>query len=288
MEQQFVDVYGLKMHYRSCGHGPVMLFLHGMPTSSYLWRKILPSLGSDYRCIAPDLMGMGRSDKPADIAYTIDDHIRYIHGFIEALGLKDITIVMHAWGSVIGFEYARQYASNVAGLVFYESHFKSAYRSEELSLPIAEFLSMIKTQDNIYQKVVDENFLVDNFIHAGMMNTLSPEELEEYTAPFIEKAHRKVLLQYVNELPFGKKANRVIDIVEGYTQFLQTSEIPKLLLYSIPGFSTSVSSIAWAQEHLRNITVRDIGTGLHFAQETNPEAFTKAISAWQKTVISST
>ena len=120
------------------------------------------------------------------------------------------------------------------------------------------------------------------------MNTLSPEELEEYTAPFIEKAHRKVLLQYVNELPFGKKANRVIDIVEGYTQFLQTSEIPKLLLYSIPGFSTSVSSIAWAQEHLRNITVRDIGTGLHFAQETNPEAFTKAISAWQKTVISST
>src|SRR3990167_5015514 len=114
----FVSVKGSKMHYIQAGAGDPMLFLHGMPTSSYLWRNILPALADRALCIAPDLIGMGASGKP-DIDYTVFDHIEYIEGFIQALALRNITLVLHGWGSVIGLDYARRHAHNVRGIAFY-------------------------------------------------------------------------------------------------------------------------------------------------------------------------
>ena len=285
IQSNFLSVYDVNMHYRSAGHGSTMLFLHGMPTSSFLWRKVIAQLSHSHYCVAPDLIGMGASEKPTNIAYTIDDHIRFIHGFIKTLNLKNITLVMHAWGSIIGFEYARLYPENVAGIVFYESHFKPSYQGDDLSLPIAEYMTMLKAEEDIYKKVIEENILLKTFMHAGMMHALTDEEMAIYTKPFSTPESRHVLLQYVNELPFGKKNNRVIDIVDTYSKFLQESTIPKLLLYSIPGFSTSIGSISWARQHMPNLLIKDIGTGLHFAQETSPEAFANTIIAWEKTAL---
>lgn len=118
----FIDVHGAKMHYLESGAGRPILFLHGIPTSSYLWRNVIPQLSSLGRCIAPDLIGFGQSARP-NIPYTVFDHIKYIEGFIEALNLKRITLVMHGWGSVIGLDYAMRHEKNCRGLVFYEAFY---------------------------------------------------------------------------------------------------------------------------------------------------------------------
>ncbi len=120
-ESRFVTVRGSRMHYVEQGEGDPILFLHGNPTSSYLWRNIIPHVSGLGRCIAPDLIGMGKSDKP-DIGYRFFDHVSYLEGFIEALGLENITLVIHDWGSGLGFHYARRHADNVKGLAFMEAY----------------------------------------------------------------------------------------------------------------------------------------------------------------------
>src|SRR5579862_9022049 len=120
LPSKFIEVYGSKIQYVDVGEGRPILFLHGIPTSSYLWRNIIPHLSSLGRCIAPDLIGFGLSAKP-DIEYTIFDHIKYIEKFISLLNLKQVILIMHGWGSVIGFDYAMRHENNCKGLVFYEA-----------------------------------------------------------------------------------------------------------------------------------------------------------------------
>ena len=283
LSEKSITIDNTHIFYREMGSGDPIVFLHGIPTSSYLWRHIMPGLAPFGRCIAPDMIGMGQSGKP-DIAYTIDDHIYFIHRFIQSLNLKNITFVMHAWGSIIGFEYARLHLDTVKGLAFYESHIKTYQGDTDVSLPVAELISLMKQSDNLYDKVMEENAVLKNFLEAGMAGALSETDYAVYADPFQTVASRKVLLQYVNELPFGRRTSRVSSIIDQYNAFLQTSKIPKLLLYAIPGFTTSVGLIHWAREHLTNLSVVDIGDGMHFAQETNPERFSMCLQKWYKTL----
>jgi len=124
-ESKFVDINGSKMHYVDVGKGDPILFLHGQPTSSYLWRNVIPYLQKNGRCIAPDLIGMGKSGKP-DIAYTFDDHYDYLVKFIEKLNLKNITLVIHDWGSGLGFHYAKYHPNNIKGIAFMEALLKDS------------------------------------------------------------------------------------------------------------------------------------------------------------------
>ena len=276
-----VTIENTTIFYREIGHGDPIVFLHGIPTSSYLWRHIMPKMAAHGRCIAPDMIGMGQSGKPP-IAYTIDDHIYYIHQFIQALQLTNITIVMHAWGSIMGFEYARLHADNVKGLAFYESHIKTYQSNADIALPVAELVSLMKQSNNIYERVMHENAVLQNFLKAGMVGSLSDTDYAVYADPFKTVESRKVLLQYVNELPFGRRTSRVSTIIDQYSDFLQICKVPKLLLYAIPGFTTSVGTINWAREHVNNLTIMDIGDGLHFAQETNPDRFAACLEKWYK------
>ena len=114
-DSKYIEVLGSKMHYIDEGEGDPILLLHGNPTSSYLWRNIIPHLTPKARCIAPDLIGMGKSDKP-DIGYRFFDHVEYIEGFIEKMGLKNITLVIHDWGSGLGFHYAMRHEGNIKGI----------------------------------------------------------------------------------------------------------------------------------------------------------------------------
>ena len=282
MNGKFVEIFGSNIHYLEEGKGDPILFLHGIPTSSYVWRKVIPYLSSLGRCIAPDLIGFGRSDKP-DIAYTVQDHIKYIEKFIEILGLTRITLVMHAWGSVIGFDYAMHHENNCKGLVFYEA-FMRTMEPFDVALPLQEHLTLLDEQWRMDEFLIDGSAFVDRIMSPMMMTDLSEEEMENYKQPLLQKGSGKPLLQYIKECPRGENNSKINQLIEGYTNKLTRSSLPKLMLYSVPGFITTIATVMWAKEHLPNLEVADVGEELHLAQESNPQLIGETISAWLQAI----
>jgi haloalkane dehalogenase len=278
---KFLDVNGSKIHYLEAGENnkQVVLFLHGIPTSSYVWRNVIPLLETQYHCIAPDLIGMGASDKP-DIEYRIFEHIDYIEAFIEKMGLKDVVLVLHAWGSVVGFEYAHRHPGNVKGLAFYESHIRPVTEWNMLSLPVQQFAALLTRPGASYRAVVKQNYLVNRLLPKGVMRKLTPEEMDMYRAPFPTIESRKPLWQYIQDLPLGKGPDDVIKLIDSYSQWLQETDIEKLMIYAIPGFITTVETVAWARERLHNLKLVGLDDVLHLAQESIPEIFADALLNW--------
>lgn len=273
---KFVTIQGSKMHYLEAGSGDPILFLHGIPTSSYLWRKIIPHLATLGRCIALDLIGFGQSDKP-DINYSVFDHIHYLEKFIETLKLRDITLIMHGWGSVIGFDYAMKNERNCKGLVFYEAFLRSLEVDNELALPFQEQIATLQEEQN--ELTLNGISFVDRMIAPNMMATLSNDDLDHYRQPFKEKGTTKPILQYIKELP-GSNNSKVDKLIAEYTKKLTQSQLPKLLLYSVPGFIMTINTVMWAKNNLPNIEIIDVGEELHFAQESNPDLLGESISVW--------
>ncbi|MDR3491169.1 MAG: haloalkane dehalogenase [Gammaproteobacteria bacterium] len=271
----FIEVHGSKMHYTEEGAGNPILFLHGMPTSSFLWRNIIPVVSSLGRCIAVDLIGMGKSDKP-DIDYSFSDHVRYIEKFIEALNLKNLIIVMHGWGSVIGFDYAMRHENNCRGLVFYESYLQPLI-GKDISLPLQEQILSINHKNDD----TDIATVVNTMMKQGVMESISEDIMNHYTAPFSQKNAEKVLHQYAKELSQKTQLN---NFISSYSKKLMHSKLPKLMLYSVPGFITPMSTVIWAKENLSHIEIIDIGEELHFAQESNPTLMGEAMSVWLQSI----
>jgi haloalkane dehalogenase len=158
---KYIEVNGSKMHYVEAGEGNPILLLHGVPTSSYIWRNIIPHLAPLGRCIAPDLIGFGKSDKPS-IEYTIFDHINYIEAFIKQLNLKNLTLIMHGWGSVIGFHYAMSHEKNCSGLVFYEAFLRTLSTGDN-SLAFQEQVLEL-SNEGIYDAAVNGSIFVDKIL----------------------------------------------------------------------------------------------------------------------------
>lgn len=276
---KFVDVYGSKMHYIETGEGNPILFLHGIPTSSYVWRNIIPHLSTLGRCIAPDLIGFGKSDKP-NIEYSIFDHIKYIDKFIETLNLKSVTLVMHGWGSVIGFDYAMRHEKNCQGLVFYEAFLRSI-NGDDISLPYQEQLLALRDEQKIADIVTNGTAsFVDKIIPQQVMRQLSDEEMKYYREPFLQEAAGKPIMQYLKELPKGDGKSKVDELIENYSKKLTKSKLPKLMMYSVPGFITTIATIMWAKETMPNLEIVDIGEELHLAQESYPQLIGETISVW--------
>ncbi len=276
---KFIKVKGSKIHYLEQGEGDPILFLHGMPTSSYLWRNIIPKLSDQARCIAPDLIGMGQSDKP-DIDYRVFDHIQYMDGFIEALGLKNITMVLHGWGSVIGFDYAMRNELNVKALAFFESQIRPATDWNMLSLPVQQFSSLLRRPGASYRAIVKQNYLVNRLLSSGVVRELSAEILANYKAPFPTPETRKPLWQYIQDLPLGDGPKDVVDLMSRYSDWLLKTPLPKLMLYAVPGFITTIATVQWAKDHMANLTLECLDNVLHFAQESMPELFAEKLRKW--------
>lgn len=281
-----INVDGAKIHYLDEGVGHPILFLHGMPTSSYLWRNVIPHLTSKARCIAPDLIGMGKSDKP-DIAYTVYDHIHYIEQFINELQLNDYTLVLHGWGSVIGFDIASRQQKRVKGLAFYESHLRPTLDWKALSLPVQQLAAILDKPRLSYRAIVEENYLVRKLLPSGVVRTLTAKEMSSYDAPFKTPEDRKLLWQYIQELPLGHGKTEVTDLIEHYSKWLQKTKIPKLMMYAVPGFITTMDTVVWAKQHLSNLTLVEFRNALHFAQESMPDIFANELKQWYvKNIIS--
>lgn len=282
-ESKFVDVLDSTMHYIDQGNGDPMLFLHGVPTSSYMWRNIVPKLSEHARCIAPDLIGYGKSGKP-DIDYSIFDHIKYLEAFIEKLDLKNITLVLHGWGSIPGFHYAMNHPDNVKGIVFYESHVRATLNWDMLSLPVQQLASLFTSEEASYQAVMNDNFFINEALPSGVLRDLTAEEMRHYSEPFLTPESRKPLLRYVHELPVGNGPDDVVELIRDYSAKLKASPLPKLMFYAVPGFITTIDTVQWAQNNLSNLEVVDLGEAMHFAQETCPKLFSNELIEWYQSI----
>lgn len=277
-KSHFIDVKESFMHYLDEGNGDPVLFLHGNPTNGYLWRNIFPYLTSDARCIVPDLIGMGKSGKP-DISYRFEEHYRFLQTFIDTLELKNITLVLHDWGSALGFYYAKNHPEKIKKIAFMEvivrpwqwNNMKWNYRLgfKMLRTPlIGEFL--------IYRI----NAFLNIFLPKLILRKLSKEERQAYKAPFKKPSTRKPLLVWPREIPIQSKPRDVSKIVESYSEWLGKSTIPKLLIWAHPGAIINKNTVNYCLQHFKNLQTKYIGKGLHFIQEDHPQDIGESLREW--------
>ncbi len=280
-EPHYATVLGSKMHYVERGAGDPILFLHGNPTSSYLWRNIIPFLVPLGRCLAPDLIGMGKSDKP-DIDYRLADHIRYVDAFIEALDLKNLTLVVHDWGSALGFHYARRHEANVKGLAFMESIVAPAPGWDVFPKDMAGIFKAFRTEGVGWDLIVNKNVFVENVLPASIVRKLGDEEMNTYREPFRDPGSRKPVWRWPNEIPVAGEPADVAALVEAYRAWLTETKLPKLLIYAHPGALIMAPMVEWCKRNLKNLETVDLGPGVHFLQEDHPHEIGLALAAWYK------
>ncbi len=279
---KYIDVHGSKIHYIDEGEGSPILFLHGNPTSSYLWRNIIPHLTPYGRCIAPDLIGMGKSDKP-DIDYRFVDHSKYVEGFIEKMNLKDITFVIHDWGSALGFHYAMRHEDNTKGLAFMEAIIKIP-SWDEFPKDFKTGFKLFRTPVIGWLMIVGMNIFVEQILPKAIVRELTDEERDKYREPYKNFRDRKPIRQWPIEIPIDGSPADVTTIVESYNRKLQNSDLPKLLFYGNPGGIVTANMVSWCREHLKNLSTVNIGPGIHYLQEDNPHLIGKELAEWFKSL----
>ncbi len=279
-QSKFVEVHGSKMHYVEEGAGDPVLFLHGAPTSSYLWRNVIPHVSPLTRCIALDLIGMGKSDKP-DLEYRFVEHSRYVDGFIEALGLRNITFVIHDWGSALGFHYARRHEENVKGLAFMEAIVRP-FTWDELPEQARQMFQALRTPGVGEKMILEQNFMVEGLLPGAILRKLSDEEMDRYREPYPDPASRKPIWRWPNEIPIEGEPADVTEIVKAYSEWFGKSDVPKLLLYAQPGAIIREPLLEWCRNNMRNLKTVEIGPGAHFVQEDRPHEIGEAIAEWYR------
>lgn len=268
------------LHYQEAGVGDPIVFLHGNPTSSYLWRNVIPHVAPYGRCLAVDLIGMGRSGKPPS-AYRLRDHIAYIDAFIDALGLMNITFVMHDWGVAIGLHYLTRHPERVRAVAFMEGHLHPIDRWDDYDAGARALFGALRSAPSGRKMAIEENVLIEVVLPAGVRRTLSGEELAAYRAPFLEPQSREPLWRWPQEIPIAGQPTDVRDLVNEYRAYLAIAPHPKLLLHAQPGAVIGPVEVAWCKETLSNLTVVDLGAGIHFLPEDHPEAIGAALARWQ-------
>jgi haloalkane dehalogenase len=278
----YVDVFGSRMHYIDEGAGETILLLHGNPTWSYLWRNVIPHLTPHARCIAPDLIGYGRSDKP-DIEYRWFDHARYLEEFINQMGLKNITLVLHDQGSGLGFHYAMRHQNNIRAIAFFEAIVRP-YPWDEFSTPdFREIFRKFRSGGvggEGWKLIVDQNFFIEVLLPQAAGRPLTAQEMNYYREPFIEPRSRLPVWRFPRETPIGGEPADVWTAVSEYSRRLQDSDLPKLMLYAEPGALLTSDNVNWCKRHIKNLSSVFLGPGSHFLQESCPHRIGNEITKW--------
>ena len=257
------------LHFRSSGAGPAVVFLHGNPTSSYLWRHVLPGI-IGYRLIAVDLIGMGDSDKP-DIAYRLTDHIAYVERFFDELGLRDAVVVAHDWGCAIALGLSQRRPELVGALALMEGHLRP--------LPdwaTVEVFRPIRAPGVGERMVLDENFFLDTLLPVAMPGV----DLSEYRRPYPDPVSRRPVLQWARQIPVAGDPPDVVDLLTAGWSALARRDIPKLLLYATPGAVIGPDVVRWAVATQPGLATVHLGDGIHFLPEERPHEVATALSDW--------
>jgi haloalkane dehalogenase len=282
LEKKMIEVLGKQMAVHDSGSGQSVVFLHGNPTSSYLWRNIIPHVSSQARCIAPDLIGHGDSDKLDDTSsgqYSFVQHREYLDGVLDALNLGDeIILVIHDWGSALGFDWANRHRDRVAGIVFMEAIVRPVTWEEwpNLARPIFQAFRSEAGEEMI----IGRNLFVEAVLPGSIIRNLSQPEIDEYRKPFVEPQHRRPTLTWPRQIPIDGEPADVVEIVQSYADWLSESPVPKLFINAEPGaiLTGPQRDFARSWPNLTEVTVK----GSHFIQEDSPDEIGQAINDWMK------
>ena len=274
-ERRRLAVLDSHMSYVEVGVGDPVVLLHGNPTSSYLWRNVIPQIDRQGRCLAPDLIGMGRSGKAAGGLYRLADHVRYLDAWFDALDLQRVTLVVHDWGSALGFHWARRHPDRIKALVYMEAIVRPVTWAEwpDAARKIFQALRSPGGEEMILAK----NVFVERILPASVLRGLTAEEMEHYREPFREPGEgRRPTLTWPREIPVEGEPADVTGLVQQYAAWLSRSPLPKLFINGNPG-----SILVGAQRefcrtwpNLQEVTVK----GSHFLQEDSPVEIGQAIA----------
>ena len=285
-QKKKIQVLDKKMAYVEIGKGAPIVFQHGNPTSSYLWRNIMPHLKNHGRCIAIDLIGMGDSDKLDNSGpdrYTFFEHRRYLDAALDALEINNnVTLVLHDWGSALGFDWANRHRDSIKGIAYMEA----------LTQPIDTWDEWPENARNIFQAlqspageelVLEKNIFVERILPSSILRDLTEKEMEQYRLPYTEPGEsRRPTLSWSRQIPVAGEPAEIVALVRDYGLWLAASDIPKLFINADPG-----SILIGAQREFcrrwpnqREVTV----AGAHFIQEDSPIEIGQAIADWVLTL----
>ena len=283
-EKKFIEVLGHQMAYVEMGdpNGRPIVFQHGNPTSSYLWRNIMPYAEKLGRCIAIDLIGMGDSDRLADSGperYTFAEHSTYFEAALTALGIeRDIILVIHDWGSALGFHYAAHHPQNVSGICYMEG----------IVMPVPSWDDWPENARGIFQGfrseageeiVLEKNVFVERVLPGSVIRGLSDEEMAVYRAPFTEAGEtRRPTLTWPRQIPIAGEPPEMVALTNAYAEFMAGSDMPKLFINAEPGsiLTGKMRDFCRTWKNQTEVTV----SGTHFIQEDSPDEIGQALAAW--------
>jgi haloalkane dehalogenase len=277
-----IRVLDTEISYVDVGSGDPIVFLHGNPTSSYLWRNIIPYLSSLGRCLAPDLVGMGQSGESAARAYRFVDQARYLDAWFEAVGLTSgVTLVLHNWGSALGFYRVFRHPEQVKAIAYMEAILQPRRWADFPNGRDTMFRAMRSEQGE--RLVLDENFFIETVLPKSIIRQLSEQEMDAYRAPFRDREARLPLLIWPRELPIEGEPADVVAIVTKYGEWLSKSSLPKLFISAEPGAILVGRALEFCRRwpNQREVKV----PGIHFIQEDSPEEIGAALQNFVREVM---
>lgn len=286
-ETQFETVKGRRMAYVEMGDpdGDPIVFLHGNPTSSYLWRNIMPYVTGLGRCIAPDLIGMGESEKLPDSGpdrYRYPEHREYLFALLDQLGVdENVTLVIHDWGSALGFDWANQHRDAVKAIAYMEALVRPLTWDDWPDAATPPFQAMRSPAGE--EMVLEKNFFIEKILPASIVRDLSEEEMNAYRRPFAEPGEaRRPTLSWPRCIPLDGEPADVTKVIADYASWLETADVPKLFIDADPGIILTGAQRDYCRSwpHQSEVRVK----GLHFIQEDSPDEIGQALADWLKTV----
>jgi haloalkane dehalogenase len=275
-----VNVLGSTMAYREAGdhEAPVALFLHGNPTSSYIWRNILPLVAPVAHCIAPDLIGFGQSGKP-HIEYRFADHVRYLDGFLDRAGIQSAFVIAHDWGTALAFHLAARRPEIIRGLAFME-FIRPMPTWKDFHEAAIETFQKFRTPEVGEEMVLEGNAFVERVLPSAIVRKLTDEEMSVYRAPFPTPESRRPTWRFPNELPIAGEPADVYSILEQAHRALAQSSYPKLLFAGNPGALESPAFAESFAKGLNNCKLVQLRSGLHYLQEDHPDVIGANVKEW--------
>jgi len=286
LPKQSVEVHGRKMTYSEMGEGDPIVFLHGNPTSSYLWRNIMPHAKELGRCIAPDLIGMGDSEKLPDSGpdrYRFVEHRHYLDGVLAALGVTDnVTLVIHDWGSALGFDWANRHREAMQGICYMEAIVRPIPTWDDFSKQAAPVFQGFRSPAG-EGMVLDKNIFVEKVLPGSVLRGLTEEEMAVYRRPFAEAGEdRRPTLTWPRQIPIEGEPEDVVAIVGDYAEWMAANDLPKLFVNAEPGAILTGGNRDFCRswKNQTEVTVK----GSHFIQEDSPDEIGEVLAAWLKTI----
>ncbi len=281
-----IDIDGLAMAYAEIGSGNPIVFLHGNPTSSFLWRNIMPELAGLGRCIAPDLVGMRASDKlpsSGPDAYRFVDQSRWLDRLFEELDIREnVTLVIHDWGSALGFHWAARHPQSVRAVAYMEAIVEPMAWDDLPPADIPVFKAFRGTEGE--KLVLDDNVFIEQVLPADTIRRLSDDEMAAYRAPFLEPGEgRRPMLTWPRELPFNGEPADVVEIVEAYGAFMAASPLPKLFISAEPGSILTGRHRDFCRTWPNQTEVT--APGIHYIQEDSSPEIAEALHGWLEPLV---